>query len=206
MIHRDQNSKEKQKLGLLNQKKILPLSKDDEDGWMDVRVCSGDRCTDVLFSTHKRACEDINGWLLSCTCIHSIKPIRQQEKKKESCLVMCASNKLKKKKKKKSGAQRFDPNPQQRQRERERELWHSLCHFREASLHWQLHLSSTPAPPHRCGPDERWSWQSWGTKICVMLWLLMPHWQILLRRGSGSRLNMITTVMCQINNFHFQCQ
>lgn len=73
---------------------------------------------------------------------------------------MRVSNKLqKKKKKKKSGAQRFDPNPQQR--EKERDLWHSLCHFRgEASLRWQLHLSSTPA--------STLLWSRWEMKLAEL--------------------------------------
>lgn len=144
-------------------------------------------------------------WFIAVMYLLSIEPIRQQ--KKGSCLVMCASNTLQKRRRSSRGLTPTPSRGTERERGRERDLWHSLCHFRgEASLRWQLHLSSTPAPPHCCGPDERWRWQSWGTKICVMHWLLTPHWQILLRRGSSSRLKMITLVMWQITNFHFQCQ
>lgn len=133
----------------------------------------------------------MNGWLLLCTCTHSIKPIRHQKRKSPVSWCVLQIN-FKREEEEEEWSPEVWPQPPA-ERERERDLWHSLCHFRgEASLRWQLHLSSTPAPPHRCGPDERWSWQSWGTKICVMLWLLMPHWQILLRRGSSSRLKMIT--------------
>lgn len=109
--------------------------------------------------------------------------------------MMCASNKLEKRRREEPRG--LTPTPS-----RDRDLWHSLCH----SLCWQLHLSSTPAPPHRCGPDERWSWQGWGTKIWVMLWLPMPHWQISQRCGSSSRLKMMTLLTSRINDFHFQCQ
>lgn len=127
----------------------------------------------------------------ACYVPELIELNQKDGRKRKSCLVTCASDQL-------GERSRAEPRGLTPTPSRDSDLCHSLC--------WQLHLSSTPAPPQRRGPDERWSWQGWGTKIWVMLWLPMPHWQISQRRGAGSRLKMMTRLTWRINDFHFQCQ
>lgn len=133
----------------------------------------------------------MDAWWLLCTWVNWTELNQKDGGKRKSRLVTRASNQLEKRRR--AEPRDLTPTPS-----RDSDLCHSLC--------WQLHLSSTPAPPQRRGPDERCSWQGWGTKIWVMLWLLMPHWQMSQCRGAGSRLKMMTWLTWRINNFHFQCQ
>lgn len=112
-------------------------------------------------------------WMADDTCDGLIGPLRRQTR-----LVTLASNKLQKRRREEPRG--LTPNPQQR----ERSLTFTLSPQRRGVPPLTAPpLCSTPVPPRRCGPHERWSWQSRGTKICVMLWLLMPRWQILTAPG-----------------------
>lgn len=134
------------------------------------------------------------------SCIHSTEPNKREKKSH----VSCSSYKLQKRRRRR---RRVEPRGLTPTPSRDS----SICDIHPVtSEERRPSADSSTSPPPQClhiaGPDERWSWQSWGTKICVMLWLLMPHWQILLRRASSSRLKMITLVMWQIKDFPFQCQ